>query len=85
VQKNIREYTESSLNSQASTLSPLHPWYVSGFVDGDGSFTIGITKNKRKTGGWLIGVSFNVEVSKADAPLLHRLKSYAPPSPIIYY
>ena len=68
--------TASSLNSQASTLSPLHPWYVSGFVDGEGSFTISITKNKRKTEGWRIGARFAVEISKSDALLLYRLKSY---------
>lgn len=71
-----RALTASSLNSQASTLSPLHPWYVSGFVDGEGSFTISITKNKRKTEGWRIGARFAVEISKSDALLLYRLKSY---------
>lgn len=75
---NSSTLTISPLNSQASTLSqsPLHPWYVSGFVDGDGSFTISITKNKLKTEGWLAGARFAVELSKSDALLLYKLKSY---------
>jgi uncharacterized membrane protein YadS len=34
----------SSLHSQASTLSSLHPWFVTGFADGESCFHLSIRK-----------------------------------------
>jgi LAGLIDADG endonuclease len=47
----------------------LDPWYVTGFVDGCGSFTY-------SRSGSLITVYFALKVGATDAPILHEIQAF---------
>jgi len=36
----------------------IHPWWVTGFVDGEGCFTVSITKNSELKTGWRVKAIF---------------------------
>ena len=42
----------------------LNSLWVTGFVDGEGCFTIWVTKNSRYKQGWLVQVSFQITLHK---------------------
>lgn len=40
------KFLSRSCHTQTSILSLLHPWFITGFVDGEGCFRISVLKNK---------------------------------------
>lgn len=52
----------------------LNPWYISGLVDGEGCFCIGISKHKTKKLGYDARLMFEVEMIIDDKPLLEKLQ-----------
>lgn len=54
----------------------IDPSYITGFVDGEGSFKISIYKKKECKTGWWISPSFVLEVHEKDANILYQIKSY---------
>ena len=48
-------------------------WYISGFVDGEGSFNVSFAKKSDYRSGWQVTPSFNV--SQRDATILVMMKS----------
>ena len=53
----------------------LNPWYLSGLVDGEGSFCITISKHKTKKLGLDPRLSFEIEMIIEDKPLLLKVKN----------
>ena len=51
----------------------LHPQYVSGFIDGEGSFSISIGKHKTLRRGFEVRPEFEIELRKDDQEILERL------------
>ena|SRR3989344_5850023 len=54
----------------------LNPWYITGFVEGEGCFAINISKHKTKKirrDAWL---SFEIELRGDDRPLLEQIQKY---------
>tara|TARA_Y100000310_G_scaffold330981_1_gene403706 strand:- start:878 stop:1351 length:474 start_codon:yes stop_codon:yes gene_type:complete len=49
-----------------------HGYYIAGFVDGEGSFNVSLTKRKDYVGKWKITASFNV--SQKDRTILAFVK-----------
>jgi len=67
----------STLASQESEgKSALDPWFVTGFVDGDGCFTISITEDSKYNTGWRVRALFTLGVKKEDLILLEQVKNY---------
>jgi len=51
----------------------LHPQYVAGFIDGEGSFSISIGKHKTLRRGFEIRPEFEIELRKDDQEILERI------------
>jgi hypothetical protein len=57
----------------------LDPWWVVGFVDGEGCFSVAIHRNTRyarRTGGWQLAPVFQVYQHEKERELLHRVQSH---------
>lgn len=51
----------------------LNPWFLCGFIDGEGSFSCSLVKNK-KTTGWKVIVIFSIILHVRDIELLKKIK-----------
>ena len=51
----------------------LNPWYISGFIDGEGSFSVGIGKHKTLKKGIEVRCQFEIEVRADDRRILERI------------
>ncbi|QQG45083.1 MAG: LAGLIDADG family homing endonuclease [Candidatus Sungiibacteriota bacterium] len=51
----------------------LNPWYVSGFIDGEGSFSVGIGKHKTLKRGTEVRCQFEIELRADDRKILDRI------------
>jgi LAGLIDADG endonuclease len=69
-QLNNRRFT--SLN----ILSKLNPFYVTGLVDAEGSFSTTIYKSKKYKLGWCVQSYFQISLHSRDLPLLLELQKY---------
>jgi|SRR3989338_4720887 len=54
----------------------LNPYWVSGFVDGEGTFYIGINRQSSMTVGYQVLPEFRVVQHKRDIRLLYGLKAF---------
>lgn len=57
-------------------LKNLNPFWVTGLIDGEGSFTISISKSADRKTGWHIYPSFSIELHKKDLTVLTSLQSF---------
>ena len=53
----------------------LNPWFITGFVDAEGSFQISIVKNKELKTGWRVQSSFQIGLHEKDKSLLELIRS----------
>lgn len=58
--------------------APLDPWWLVGFVDGEGCFCVAIHRNPyiRSTGGWQLTPVFQVYQHEKERRLLERVQSF---------
>lgn len=68
--QNFRTVTTSTVDS--SSLSSLHPWFVTGFCDGEASFMVLVERRGEK---WIVRVRFAINLSYKDKALLEKLQS----------
>ena len=68
-----RKNVLSADNQQGRLQHQLAPWYVSGFVDGEGSFHIALYKDVRMKTGWKIIPEFHVSQRISSRSILDRL------------
>ena len=61
----------SALNSYNSYY--LHPYYITGFVDGEGCFTISIFRDSRMFTGWQVKGIFKISLHKKDRKILELI------------
>jgi hypothetical protein len=54
----------------------LHPFYVTGFVDGDGSFLVLALKRAQYKTGWNFIPVFTINLHSRDTALLQRIQSF---------
>ena len=54
----------------------IDPWFLTGFVDAEGCFTLGISRNKYCKTGWSIQLFFQIALHRKDAELLERIQNY---------
>ena len=52
------------------------PWFLTGFVDAEGCFTLGINKNKDCKTGWSVQLFFQIALHRKDNELLEQIKNY---------
>src|SRR3989338_8273925 len=68
-----RENVLSADNQQGRSRHQLDPWYVSGFVDGEGSFHIALYKDERRKTGWKVIPEFHVSQRVSSRKVLDTL------------
>lgn len=69
-----RSYSTSYKVTQE--LTSLSPNWITGFSDGDSSFSIAISKNKAYKTGWTIVPSYAIQLCERDLPLLERVQTF---------
>ena len=74
----------SSISSQSSiknldvevTSCALHPLFITGFVDGEGSFMIKVKKNSKYRLGFTVEAVFSITLHKKDLMILQEIQAY---------
>ena len=77
--KNIRYYTtfcNRSHNNSTHISSIINPWFITGFVDAEGSFIIKITKSLKYREGWKIEAVFSIGLHEKDLSLLKGIQAF---------
>ena len=54
--------------------STLHPWFITGFSDGEGCFYIGVRQNNSCSTGWEVGLTFIIGLDRKDRALLEYIQ-----------
>ncbi len=72
--KQFRLKMNYSTSTSAST--PINPWAWSGLIDGEGSFTILIVKDKTRKLAWRIEAKFQLGLHSKDYDVLSQLQQY---------
>ena len=74
----FRYYSTKVVPTDTSQIkeSKLDPNFVSGFVDGEGSFSVTFIKDKYYKSGWQIKTSFSIGLHKKDLALLEEIKNH---------
>ena len=57
-------------------LDKLNPNFISGFIDGEGCFSLYISKNDKLKIGWRVKLSFIIELHGKDLPLLNQIHNF---------
>lgn len=74
---NCRYYSSSSNNSNNCNPSiSINPYYLSGFIDGEGCFNLTIYKNSQLATGWRIIPTFKISLHNKDRALLESIAKY---------
>lgn len=71
----IMQARYSSTNKQIISKS-LNPWWVTGFVDAEGSFSMSIFKSKTAAIGWTVEPCFIITLHVRDLELLNAIKNF---------
>lgn len=66
----------NTYNKPLEKSNNLHPSYISGFFDGEGSFIILVLKRETYKYGWNIVPVFTINLGGRDTTLLKRIQSY---------
>jgi len=67
---------QSRSYSISTPIKYLDPHWVTGFVDGDGCFSIVILKNLESKLGWRVKPVFSISLHKKDRIILEKIQSY---------
>jgi hypothetical protein len=54
----------------------LNPWFISGFTDAEGTFTVMIDRNIKRTLGWRVQAKFQISLHQRDLSLLLQIQEY---------
>jgi hypothetical protein len=54
----------------------LNPWFITGFIDAEGSFMVLVREKPKNRTGWLVVVIFSVTLHKKDMRILQDLQAY---------
>lgn len=71
-----RENVLSADNQQGRVQVQLEPWYVSGFVDGEGSFHIALYQDATVKTGWRVIPEFHVSQRVSSKHVLQKLVKF---------
>lgn len=74
--KNIKKKINQHLASLHTSISlRLHPWFITGIVDGEGCFFIEIRKSNLYKLGFAVQCGFQISLHKKDLALLEGIQS----------
>ena len=72
---NSRRNYSTLKNKIDEHFAQINPWFITGFTDGDGSFSVSIAK-KKSGSGWKIQPLFTIGLDPKDLDLLVQIKAY---------
>ena len=73
----LRLYSNSATHKPfAVEKSNLNPWFVTGFSDAEGSFSVLIQHNSRYISNWRVKIIFAIGLHKKDIELLDKIRFY---------
>lgn len=72
----LRDYTFGNSLQEKKNMIKFEPQWIVGFVDGEGWFHIGVTKNSTLKLGYQILPEFVISKHQRDIKLLYNLKSF---------
>ena len=69
-------YSSDQVQLPLSKNIKLDPWWVTGFIDGEGSFIISIVRNKLRKIGWEVQLLFSINLHVKDISILEEIKKF---------
>jgi hypothetical protein len=57
-------------------IKKLDAWFVTGFSDGEASFIVSITENKKLNIGWKVQLMFSIKLHLKDKLLLEQIRNF---------
>jgi len=72
-QASFLDSTPSNLNLDNGSLSP---WFITGFTDAEGCFSVSITKSNNTKIGWRVRLFCDITLHKKDQVLLEQIKNF---------
>ncbi len=72
-EKDNRSKLKAPLGKEQIRRKKLNPYYVAGFIDGEGSFSVGIGKQREAKPGYELRASFEIELRADDQEILERI------------
>ena len=76
LKSNILNKVTSFAPATKRKFSKLDPWFVTGLIDAEGSFSILINKDNRRNLGWRVQGKFQLGLHKRDLSILLELRNY---------
>lgn len=77
INRQIRFYaTKLVQNCVNSTIQPVNPWFITGFIEGKASFNVNVTRSQKMKSGWRVQIEFKIGLHKKDKNLLERINTY---------
>lgn len=64
------------INSEEKNSKGLHPFFVTGFADGESSFSILISEYKRMKIGWQVKAEFQICLHSKDVEILYKIQEF---------
>ena len=69
-----RNYSTLATQKCSEENFKLNPWWLSGFVDGEGCFSVLIRKNKKLKEGWQVQPCFQIGLHVKDKDILRKIQ-----------
>ena len=69
-------YSKYAVKPNEKPRQKMNPWFIVGFVDGEGCFSVNVVKNKKMKTGWRVKQSFSID--------LHNRNLVPPPSAALF-
>lgn len=63
-------------NEVINNKSNMNPWFVTGLIDAEGSFTVSVLKSSSTKTGWGVNARFKITVHISDLDLMLNLKKF---------
>ena len=70
----FKQLIKNFCTSQSS--SKLNPWFVTGFTDAEGAFSIIIDKNKQRNIGWRVQARYQICLHNCDLSILEQIQKF---------
>jgi len=71
-----KQYSSTAQIISMRSKKKLHPWWVTGYTDGEGCFLINTIKAKTTKTGYTVKLIYQVSVHPSDEAILHYLKAF---------
>lgn len=74
--KCIAYSTNVSVKKDENLKTQLNPWFITGLIDGEGNFFLGVLKDNKYKTEWRVLPVFQIHMSGVDKELLYKVQTY---------